>query len=258
MRLDALHRRVIMDASVIHTDLDAVLPAKIPAQYDNRVVYLRPLLRRVNTTTRLHNIHNDITNDPKVSKATVKFTAEWRPEELLPHNGSDADIHVHWMMHPRGRRAVMTQDTWTMFRFGYWSYVLHELVHRHQNYYRKDQSSPRVYRPISDKADIREEQQYLGDFDEIEAYAFDAALEMFARYPSDSWDENFAATKALPASTHTPTTYAIYKKTFAEAPHHPVITTFERKMHTWYAIMLPYRDFYRELELSAHDRPLFS
>lgn len=254
MRIDALHRRVVMDARTLQRDLNAILPATLPSRYHERVANLKPLMTAINRITVRHRIRNEMKFDRDVPAANIKFTAEW-----LPEDGPDSsDIRVFWHVHPRGRRVVMTPSAWTVFRFNYWSYVLHELIHRQQDFFRKNQSSPRVYRPFAKDTALRDEQVYRGSFDEIEAYAHDAVLELLRQRGALPWDVFLHTMQQHPENGLSLPSYAIYKKTFADNEQHPVLPQFHRKMRAWYEVMVRDLQFYRDLDLYVDDHSVVS
>ena len=96
MQLEALHRRVIMDARVIHEAVNTVFPAKMPKQYQGRAFNLSAFLRRLNATTESLGVVNDVVAEKGIPKNTVLMTAQWLPEDCLPVNGSSADVRLEW------------------------------------------------------------------------------------------------------------------------------------------------------------------
>jgi hypothetical protein len=76
-------------------------------------------------------------------------------------------------------------------------YLEHEMIHRAQ-YQSRSYKANRMYRSLATDPVIREEQQYLGDTDEIEAYAANLARELMRK--TSNYDHtlrllrNFAAT----------------------------------------------------------------
>jgi hypothetical protein len=247
MRIDALQRRVIMDAEVLHTALKDILPTKMPVVYQHRHMNMASFVKRLNAATTDLNIHHTIAPDTRLGRNEIRISGEWLPDNLLPEDNSDADVRIRWHIYPHTRRRSMTPYLWKRWRVSYWSYVLHEFVHRAQGALRAD-GNTLVFKPEAADPEIHNEQKYLGDFDEIEAYAYEVALEMLCWYADQPFRDAFQQMQqehTNPSSA----TYPIYSKTFADNPQHPAVQAFHRKIKAWHKSMLVNRDFYDSLEL---------
>lgn len=254
MQLAVIHRRVMMDARVLHEALNDVLPVKIPRRYRGRAFNLSSHLSRLNAVTEHYGILNVIAEDPddaKIPPNTVLLTGTWLPEDLLPQQGSTADIRLEWHVGPAHRRQRWTQKEWSKRRFYFWSYLMHEMIHRHQDVYRTNGSCARVYRPWAERKDMQDEQTYLGDYDEIEAHAHDVALEMRIWYPTLPYRECLSQMRnGLLTASHI-STYAVYTRAFRDASKHPALPVFHRKIKQWWRLMGEQKDFYRSLHLES-------
>lgn len=254
MQLEAIHRRVIMDARVLQEAVAGVLPVKLPKQYQGKRFNLSSFLARLNAVTEPYGILNIIAGEPddaKIPPNTTLLTGTWLPENLLPCANSTADIRLEWHVAPGCRRQQWTQREWAKRRFYFWTYVMHELVHRHQDVYRSDGSFARVYQPWADKEDMQNEQKYLGDYDEIEAHAHDVALEMRAWFPTANYRDALQAMKIELFSAPFTSTYSVYMRAFHQASGHPVLPVFHRKIKKWWLLMGQQEEFYRSLHLDG-------
>ena len=260
MQLAALHRRVMMDTRVLHEAVNAVFPVKMPKRYRNRPFNLSAFLRQLNAVTEPLGVLNELVNERELPKGGVVMTAQWLPEDHLPVNGSSADVRLEWHVHPHGHRQSWTQNLWGKRRFYFWSYLMHELIHRHQDVCRGvsqgQESLARVYRARVENTVLKEEQTYLGDYDEIEAHAHDVALEMRAWYPDATYREALAQMKAEDpprgvVTCQTASTYAVYTRAFRTTPKHPALPVFHRKIKTWWHLMSTQPDFYQSLHLET-------
>lgn len=254
MQLAAIHRRVMMDACVLQEALADILPAKIPKRYQGRTFNLSSFLARLNAVTEQYGILNVLAIEltgSKIPPNTVLLTGAWLPEDLLPQHNSSADIRLEWHVEPGNRRQRWTQKEWSKRRFYFWSYLMHEMIHRHQDVYRSNGSFARVYRPWAEKQDMQDEQTYLGDYDEIEAHAHDVALEMRIWYPTLSYRDAMHQMKNidLPAPFHS--TYTVYTRAFREAAQHPALSVFRRKIKQWWRLMGEQHTFYEELHFDV-------
>lgn len=251
MNIDVLHRRVLEDVGCIYPALQDILPAIMPRAYVQHKVNVSAFVKRLNRITQPLEIHNYVLRTERVPKETVKFTGLWLPESELPWKRSRADVRIEWNLHPTSNRLAFTYKSWRQFRFGYWGYLMHELVHRHQNIQQEIRNvrDTRSFRPESAVDSIREEQEYLGSYDEIEAYAHDVAVEMVLLSPSTSF------TKALSVmqqqSIECATSYNVFTQSFANVPEHPAMKVFMRKVHEWFDLVKSQQSFYCLLELEA-------
>jgi hypothetical protein len=258
MQVDFLHRHVLSDVQVLHRDLCHLLPPVLPARHAQRAMNIGALITRLNTVTIAHGIRNELTdirrNETPLAER-LRFSAEWIPEELRRKSRRNEDITVHWLINPQMRRLAFTQVSWTLMLFMYWGYVMHELVHRYQYSKRDTDEFCRVYRPAAKESvnlRLHQEQLYLGEYDEIEAYARDIAFELLALYPHLTFR---AAVQTMQQPEHMSTvlgslvTYPIYRNAFSGTPDHPVMPVLYRKIRSWYQEMKQHRSLYDEMQL---------
>jgi hypothetical protein len=106
--------------------------------------------------------------------------------------------------------------------------VLHEIIHMRQ-YRRRQFKSVPDYVSKADKSDIRQEQAYLGSSDELDAYAFNIACEMYSKF---NGNVSFI-TKYLdkPLKNHKyKHTWRIYLHAFEYNHNHPIIKRLKKKI----------------------------
>lgn len=248
MKLDVLHRRILIDARAAHDALQSVLPVVMPKKYQHRKINVSAFVNRINRVTKDLNIHNYVILNSKAPEERITFSGLWLPETDLPWKNSDADVRVEWNVHPSSRRIEFTYQSWRRFRFGYWGFLMHELLHRHQIDRRPSQDA-RSYRPEAAVQSIREEQEYLGDYDEIEAHAHDVAIEMMLLSPHASFTKALDVMRQQPP--HYATTYNVYMQTFAGSPNHAATKVFSKKIKSWFALVKAEQAFYQSLQLEA-------
>lgn len=113
-------------------------------------------------------------------------------------------------------------------------YLEHEMIHRAQ-YQSRSYKANRMYRSLAKDPEIREEQEYLGNTDEIEAYAANLARELIRK--TNSHDQtmrllrNFASTamtRDQAGRLLSPNLYA-YFKAFNFNTTHPVLKRLLKK-----------------------------
>jgi len=233
---------------MMYDEVSDVLPSTMPKRYAaGRQINLIPFLKRLNAVTEPYGLYNEVVEDATIQRDTVYMTGLWLAKKQLPENNSSADIRVLWHVAPRSRRLSISPMRWNRRRYFFWQIVMHELVHRYQYVYGGPNAHVRVYKPRSTDRTIREQQDYYGQCDEIEAHAHDAAVELFTWWPHLSFRAAVREARAVTGPV-TPT-LLIYKETFRDSPGHPAYKHFKRKMRSWYDCVRDHADFYQSLEL---------
>jgi hypothetical protein len=248
MRIDALHRRVSDDVKVMHEPMLTVLPVQLPARYLTGSMSLRSLIERLNAVSHQFNVHNEIQHDTDVAPGEIAMTGLWLGADELPENDSSADIRVIWHVHQTTKKVVMTQAEWNRRRYYWWQMVMHELIHRHQDTYRTNEHRTKVFRPWSTQRDVKEDQAYFGDYDEIETHSHDAAVEFFVWWHELSLRDAQHEAASYSGRIITPT-YNRYLNAFIDSPKHPALKTYLRKLKAWHDRIKKHPDIYHLLEL---------
>ncbi len=250
MHVTALHTRLARDIKQLHEVIDVLLPIHLPKQYENRSVNILSFLKRLNAMTELYGIHNRIKHDKDVHKGRLCFSAWWYPKSILPVANSNANIHIRWHTNPCGHRISWSKSEWNRRRFFFWQYVMHELLHRYQNELRYKycgrKSEALKFAPMASDSEQREMQEYLGDYDEIETYAFMTALEIYYWWPKYNVTEACDLALQYSGTAITPT-YMFFMVSFDKTS--PVVKIFKRKIRAWYDVMRKNPDFYDRLQL---------
>ena len=260
MQLEALQRQVITDARVLYDAVKDVFPVKQPDCYRGRAFNLTSFLDHLNAVTESYGVLNVVGSGEKgIPKKSVLITAQWLPDECLPLQHSSADVRLEWHVTKGGRRQQWSRKTWAVRRFYFWSYLLHELVHRHQGVYRSikgEETNARVYRSQAEGVDLKAEQVYLGDYDEIEAYAHDVALEMWAIYGDLGYRDALRQmkTETLVWPYVAKSTYSVYMRAFKTTPKHAALPVFHRKIKRWWDLITAHPEFYQSLHLEIRWR----
>jgi hypothetical protein len=248
MRIQTLHRRVIRDMDMMFDDVNAVFPPKMPKRYETRRMNLGAFVKRLNTVTTKFNVCNELHDDAEIPRGAAAVAGFWYPEDLLPENDSDADIRVTWHPNPAAHRIKMTPMQWARRRYYFWERLAHELVHRYQSLDRPDDAVSRTFRVRTDNEEqAQEQQQYYNDYDELEAYAHDAALELSTWWPGCTIQQAIAQAQELRNDARVNATYNTYLTTFEVG--HPARPHFRRKVKQWYHAMQQTPDFYSKLAL---------
>lgn len=90
-------------------------------------------------------------------------------------------IEINLAYNPKDTVITMTSRRFARFCVSVADTVLHEVIHMRQFRKRRFKSIP-GYQSTASRAKIREEQEYLGDNDEIDAYSFNIACELHEKF----------------------------------------------------------------------------
>ena len=248
MQLLALHKKITDDALIMREAVESVLSPGSQQRYGGQTMSITPFLNRLNEVTLPFKVINVLVEDTEVDASGLQLTAQWWPTRTKTRPRRYVDIHLEWHVHPQGHRCEVSTADRQRRHFYFWSYLMHELAHRHQNNHRPDAASSQKFIPTADDEDLWDQQVYLGDFDEIEAYAHDIALEMIIWFPTLRYREAFAQMKKFNHELIN-ATYPLFAFAFGETPKHPAMLLLRKKIQGWYRIMDTQRDIYRTLQL---------
>ena len=248
MQLLTLHKKITDDALSMRKAVESVLTPMSQQRYRGPSMYLAPFLSRLNEVTIPFRVNNELVEDITVEPTGLQLTAQWWPTRLKTRPRRRIDIHIEWHVHPQGRSCGVQTEDWQRRHFYFWSYLMHELAHRHQNNHRSEDVLSQKFIPTADNEDLWDLQVYLGDFDEVEAYAHDIALEMIVWFPTLGYRSAFAQMKKFQHELIN-ASYPLFATAFDETPKHPAMLLLLKKIQAWYRIMDTQRDIYRALQL---------
>lgn len=248
MRTATLHNRVVQDLDVVMKAVGDILPAKMPKRYEGRTFNLSSFIRSMNVRTEPLGVFHERHDDLEMPENSVVVSGLWLPQNELPENGSSADVRLLWHVHPATKRVSMTPTQWERRRFYFWERLSHELVHRHQDGKRvRTEREPFSYRVRSTERSRKEKQAYYGNYDELEAYAHDAALEFVIWFPDMSFKSAAALASSVPVGHPVGPTWTDYLGAFDK--HHPAVRAFKAKTRSWWGTLRAAPEFYERLRL---------
>ena len=249
MQLLTLHKKITDDALSMRKAVENVLTPMSQQRYRGPSMYLAPFLSRLNEVTIPFKVHNELVEDITVDSTGLQLTAQWSPAWLQTRPRRRIDIHIEWHVHPRGRCCGVHASDWQRRHFYFWAYLMHELAHRHQNNHRSGDACSQKFIPTAnDDDELWDLQKYLGDFDEVEAYAHDIALEMVVWFPTLGYRAAFAEMKKFHHKLIN-ASYPLFAVAFDKTPKHPAMLLLLKKIRGWYRIMDTQRDIYQALQL---------
>lgn len=93
-------------------------------------------------------------------------------------------IEVNFSYHPFDEKLKLTEYRWRKMSIRFADVVLHEMIHMRQFRARQFKDIPGYQSTVANTKD-RKQQEYLGDRDEMGAFAFNIACEMLDRFDYD-------------------------------------------------------------------------
>jgi hypothetical protein len=163
------------------------------------------------------------------------------------HPTARIKLNLHHL--PGEKRFAITTTRKQQLRFRIMVVLGHELIHRHQmdTRLRVIGKSSRVF-GVSNPIDHQhaKDQKYLGDYDEIEAYAHDTFQEMWYYGQVDGGCTTRKFMKRVREIFHDQDMKApvifplcLYKDTFGGDSSHPAVQTLFRKIREWEKVGIP-------------------
>ncbi len=146
-------------------------------------------------------------------------------------------IEMVFSYSPNDTYITLSQYKWSRMCLLFADTMLHEIIHMRQ-FRARDFKWIDGYQSSAAKAKDRMEQNYYGDKDEIGAYAFNIACELYDRFGSDRRAINYYL-DSNDYKRHKRTCFYKYMKAFGHNHNHRVIKTIKRKSKFY----LPYAEF---------------
>lgn len=246
MNLQLLKSSVDTDAADIYPRVNAVFDTIIATvEHRGSAVNVQSFLSRMNRALK----GTKITIAREITK---KFgLPEDTDGEYYPAMGGycfepslfkdTARIKLILCVHPNTSRLPLGLAAWEYFRYRFLKCLSHELVHRAQFRNGRKLRNALVFRPHAvpnlPKRAVRE-QEYLGDMDEVEAYAYDCVTEWYYLNPTmpltlRGLKREFRMNGGrLPAMQY-------YYDTFLGDEQHPSVRRLFRKVKDWNDIIYP-------------------
>lgn len=239
LNIQVLHQSVSAQFDPIRPAIDHVFTKTITrVKRTGCGVNMSGFVTRLNTALRDTRIHVVLDVDGTYAESDYPILSALCYEPKNP--GDVARIRITISMQTKANRIVMPVESWEYFRFRVLKNVQHELVHRSQYAAGRRESNTFVFRPHEMSSVgklVHQEQTYLGELDEIEAYARDCVEEWYYRYPNQPMTmrevlKNFRSGPTLAALQY-------YHEAFVGDETHPSIKRFFRKVRQWGEVIHP-------------------
>jgi hypothetical protein len=171
-----------------------------------------------------------------VDPNTVGLNAYYDPDE---DEEGEIPIEVVLVFNPDDKLVTMDRNQWREFAAELIDYLQHEMIHQYQ-YRSRGYQPTRAYVSKAKDAEQKKQQEYLGNPDEIEAYAHNLASEL-ERKTKGNLDQqlrllrNFsgtAITRDQAGRLLSPSLYG-YFKDFNFDTNHPVLKSLMKKTYQY-------------------------
>jgi len=150
-------------------------------------------------------------------------------DSVLDHKGKKKFIEVVLSYNPLDTEAKITKYRWTRLCSLFADTILHEIIHMRQYRRRQFKSLP-GYASTAEKTKQREEQSYLGDMDEIDAYSFNIACELNAKFYGKDKDIVNYLNKNQNGLRRRSNCWRMYLKAFDHNHNHPIIKKVKKRV----------------------------
>jgi hypothetical protein len=164
--------------------------------------------------------------DVKVEKTWVYVGGFYYSDKDKDRNKS---IGLCLAYNPLDKNIKMTPRKFSRFCMGFADTILHEIVHMRQFRKRKFKHLP-DYSSTASRTKQREEQEYLGHNDEIDAYAFNIACELDEKFGSNQKQIVSYLNENQKGLRRRHNSYRMYLKAFGHDHNHPVIQRIKKRV----------------------------
>lgn len=137
-------------------------------------------------------------------------------EVCLAYNKTDKNIQV-------------TAKRFSFLCIGFADTILHEVIHMHQYRKRKFKSLP-DYASTAQRTKQRQEQEYLGNSDEVDAYAFNIACELWDKFDGDEDQMIDYLNENQKGTNRRHNCWRMYLKAFGHDHSHPILKKLKKRV----------------------------
>lgn len=164
--------------------------------------------------------------DPKVNRTWVYVGGSY-------YSGDDQDkltsIELCLAYNPKDKNITMTPRRFSRFCIGFADTILHEVIHMRQFRKRKFKNLP-AYASTASRTKQREEQEYLGNNDEIDAFAFNIACELEDKFRGNYKKIINYLNEDQKGLRRVHNSYRMYLQAFGHDHNHPVIQHVKKRV----------------------------
>jgi len=141
----------------------------------------------------------------------------------------EKSIEINFNYNPANKTIILTPRKFTRLCIGFADTILHEIIHMRQHRRRNWIALP-DFPSTASRTKQREEQEYLGCRDEIDAYAFNIACELTDKFNSKQTKIIRHLNEDQKGCYQRHNTYSMYLKVFGHDHNHVVIKELKKKI----------------------------
>jgi|APGre2960657423_1045063.scaffolds.fasta_scaffold05726_4 hypothetical protein len=140
----------------------------------------------------------------------------------------NTSIELCLTFNPKDKAVEMSGRRFTRFCIGFADTILHEIIHMRQFRKRKFKALP-DYPSTATRINQRKEQEYLGNFDEIDAYSFNIACELDDKFNGNIKKIVAYLNEDQKGTRRTHNSFRMYLKAFGHDHNHLVIKRVKKR-----------------------------
>lgn len=247
MNLHVLEQSVTQNLNILRPIVDNIFDDTIEvASRTKRSVNLNSFVKRMNvalkgTQVRVVTQVSTTFDDPNKTQCQYYPAMGGICYEPLETHKTRAKIRIILIAYPGVGRLSLSPDAWEYFRYRFLKTLCHELVHRAQFSRGRTHDNKLIFRPHAaanlDKTILRE-QEYLGDIDEVEAYAHDCVEEWHYIHPERPLTSRQIKQVFQDHGGKIPA-LQFYYETYNGDTEHPCVRRLFRKVKDWHHVITP-------------------
>lgn len=164
--------------------------------------------------------------DSKVTKGWVFVGGAYYSDKDQDRNQS---IELCLAYNPKDKKLIMNSRRFARFCLTFADTILHEVIHMRQFRKRKFAHIP-DYVSSATRIKQKQEQEYLGNKDEIDAYAFNIACELDDKFNSNVRKIVNYLNEDQKGTRRSHSSYRMYLRAFGHDHNHPVIQRLKKRV----------------------------
>lgn len=252
MNISNLQTIVIREQAKVVAATNPVFEDAFKSVRANRSINMGPFLHKLHTNLKSCGISIKSEKDDSFGHPIEGIDGEERYKLYYPMMGAfcfepdedefdkPAKIQIVMCLHPETNRMPPDMDTWQYFHFRFLKIAVHECVHRGQYLMGRHDSDALIFKPHTAAAvnSVRhDEQTYLGDIDEVEAYAREVVEEWHFHRPDTPLTPKAIKDDFINQEICVSLQY--YHDTFEGNIDHPAVQRLFRKIKEWEQVTVP-------------------
>lgn len=239
MDVTRLHAHVTQEFALLRVPLDEAFDTIRQRILKSRSITMTTVAQRLTDAVGRHGVKVKVTVTKEADGAGQFYYPTMTAQCFSPTKRRGVRIEMLLWQHPTAPRFLMSRGGVDYFQYRFYKMLQHELVHKAQFLLAADaRESFLVFKP-SAKSDewLHDQQAYLCEIDEVEAYARDAVEEWYYIHP----DRPLTPAALLEEYRHTRRVCSIgyYAMVFQADETHPAVLRFFNKTLHWNAVMTP-------------------